>query len=92
MSHLRSIELSSRGRDTTVFPFSVPVFQSFEPMMLDAPVSFLVGENGSGKSTFLEALAIAVGSVVVGGEDLAHDRSLDHVRGLVEAVSRRFLT
>jgi predicted ATPase len=86
MSHLRSIELRSSAHESAVFPFNLPVFQSFEPVAFDAPVTFLVGENGSGKSTFLEAVAIAVGSVVVGGEDLAHDPSLDHVRGLADAL------
>src|SRR3712207_5369467 len=44
------------------------------------PVTFLVGENGSGKSTVLEALAAAVGSVVVGGEDVRADKTLGHAR------------
>jgi len=59
-------------------------------MVLDALVTILGGENGYGKSTFLEALAIAVGSVVVGGEDLAHARALDRVRGLADALKAPF--
>lgn len=31
-----------------------------------SPVTFLVGENGTGKSTLLEAIAPAVGAVTIG--------------------------
>jgi len=31
-----------------------------------SPVTFLVGENGTGKSTLLEAIAPAVGAVTTG--------------------------
>lgn len=84
MSHLRIVELRKPAKPG--FPFDLPVFQSFEPLSLNSRVTFLVGENGSGKSTFLEALAVAIGSVVIGGEDLARDPSLDHVRGLANAL------
>ncbi len=59
-------------------------------MVLDTLVTILGGENGYGKSTFLEALAIAVGLVVVGGEDLAHARALDRVRELAAALKAQF--
>ena len=43
-------------------------------------MTFFVGENGSGKSTVLEALACAVGSVTVGSESVKTDPSLASVR------------
>jgi predicted ATPase len=43
-------------------------------------VTFFVGENGSGKSTFLEALACAIGSITVGSESVKTDPSLKAVR------------
>jgi predicted ATPase len=39
------------------FPFDLPAVDDIEALQLDAPVTFLVGENGSGKSTIIEALA-----------------------------------
>lgn len=36
-------------------------------LILDTPVTFLVGENGSGKSTILEAIAVACGFNAEGG-------------------------
>ncbi len=37
------------------------------PLVLDAPVTFLVGENGMGKSTLIEAIAVAYGLNPEGG-------------------------
>src|SRR5207244_2691995 len=45
-------------------------------------VTFLVGENGSGKSTMLEAIAAGIGSIAVGREDLERDDTLDQVKKL----------
>jgi predicted ATPase len=47
-----------------------------------SPITFLVGENGSGKSTFLEAIACAAGSVTVGSESVATDPTLAAMREL----------
>jgi predicted ATPase len=39
------------------YPFDIPAVRELPAMRFDAPVTFLVGENGSGKSTVIEALA-----------------------------------
>ena len=79
--HLRSIEVRPwpEPLDGT-FPFSVPTLRSMGRLEFNAPVTFLVGENGSGKSSLLEALACAVGSVTVGAESVLHDPSLAALR------------
>lgn len=48
-------------------PFTIPVINSGFDLTLDAPITFLVGENGSGKSTILEGLAWALGYSAQGG-------------------------
>lgn len=65
------------------FPFDVPAVAAVEQLDLDAPVTLLAGDNGTGKSTIVEAIAEAMGFGVEGGE---LDRS-----GELPAVPRRAL-
>jgi predicted ATPase len=53
--------------DFDTFPFYIPAVRSIEKLKLHPAVTFLVGENGSGKSTILEALAIRLGHSEIGG-------------------------
>ena len=41
------------------YPFSLLVFNETKQILFESPVTFFVGENGTGKSTLLEAIAIA---------------------------------
>src|SRR3954463_6298841 len=50
------------------FPFDVPAVAAVEDMRLDAPVTLLAGDHGTGKSTLVEAVAEAIGFAVEGGE------------------------
>ncbi|MGL4573789.1 MAG: AAA family ATPase [Burkholderiaceae bacterium] len=50
-----------------VYPYTLPIFLGFEKLVFHPRVTFLVGENGSGKSTFLEAIATAYGLNAEGG-------------------------
>ena len=50
------------------FPFDVPAVAAFERLRLDTPVTLLAGDNGSGKSTIVEAIAEAIGFAAEGGE------------------------
>lgn len=53
--------------DFDKYPFNIDFVKNFERLTLDSPVTFIVGENGSGKSTFIEALAVACGLNAEGG-------------------------
>jgi predicted ATPase len=50
------------------FPFSVPAIANIDQLGLGESVTLLAGENGSGKSTILEAIAAAIGFAEHGGE------------------------
>jgi predicted ATPase len=55
--HLRKITLNPDKYPTqNHYPFNLELFQRTRQIMLEAPVTFFVGENGSGKSTLLEAI------------------------------------
>ena len=64
------------------FPFSVPTIATLGHIVLEAPITILVGENGTGKSTFLEALAIAAKLPAVGASRLTSDPTLGGQRRL----------
>jgi predicted ATPase len=49
--------LRERVEDWTVYPFSVPTIATLTEISLHSRIVFFAGENGSGKSTFLEAIA-----------------------------------
>jgi predicted ATPase len=63
------------------YPFDIAAVRALPTMRFDAPVTFLVGENGSGKSTVIEALARVLRFDLQGGttgtelgpRHLAHD-------------------
>lgn len=75
------------GEDAAAgFPFSVPSIATLERLELDAPITILVGENGAGKSTFLEALAIATGLPAVGSTRPSSDPTLEPQRRLARRL------
>lgn len=60
--HITSAALHPEKYPSTCqYPFSLPIFKQTEPILFENPVTFFVGENGTGKSTLLEALALAGG-------------------------------
>ena len=67
-------------RDGTRFPWTVPLVASLDVLEFATPVTFFVGENGSGKSTVLEGVAAGVRAIAVGSADLDKDDSLQAAR------------
>lgn len=49
------------------FPLNLPVIQNFQNISLHPNVTYVIGENGMGKSTLLEGIAIALGFNPEGG-------------------------
>jgi predicted ATPase len=64
---LRVELLRDRIEDPNAYPFNLPILKNFEKLELHPKVTYLVGENGSGKSTILEAIAVAAGCNAEGG-------------------------
>jgi predicted ATPase len=49
------------------YPFNLPVVRNLETLSLHPNVTFIIGENGTGKSTLLEAVAAGMGFNPEGG-------------------------
>ena len=69
MNYIKGIRLQS-GYEPDYYPFNIPAVRHLEKMgslNLEKPVTFFVGENGTGKSTLIEAIAVAMGFNGEGG-------------------------
>jgi predicted ATPase len=56
--HIRSLSfIHDTFPTTTSYPFSLDVFKKTERLAFHTPVTFFIGENGTGKSALLQAIA-----------------------------------
>lgn len=68
MAYLKRITLNwERVENRHEYPFNVPAVANLDSLDLDHNVVFFVGENGTGKSTLLEAMAYQCGFSIGGG-------------------------
>ena len=62
MVYLKGIRLNERiPLDKDEYPLNIPALRNFKDLTFDTPVTFIVGENGMGKSALIEAIAISMG-------------------------------
>ncbi len=55
--HLVKVRIhSDRYPTNRIYPFNIPVIRETPELIFKKPVAFFVGENGTGKSTLLEAI------------------------------------
>ncbi len=58
--HISKVSLHhDKYPDNNQYPFSLPLFNLTDELSFVSPVTFFVGENGTGKSTLLEAMALS---------------------------------
>lgn len=66
--YIREISLKrEKVFDGTRYPFTIPAVRHLDRLSFDPDVTFLIGENGTGKSTLLEAISVALGFNAEGG-------------------------
>jgi predicted ATPase len=66
--YLRRVWLDpSRIEDREAYPFCLPFLQDEFELSFDRPITIIVGENGTGKSTLLEGIAVLAGYDEAGG-------------------------
>lgn len=68
--------------DWDAYPFSIPAVRELGNIDFHPNVTFFVGENGAGKSTVLEGLAVALGFGSEGGTKSVQFRTADSVSPL----------
>jgi len=83
--------------DRAAYPFCLPLFREpgFE-LAFDRPITIIVGENGTGKSTLLEGIAVLAGFDEAGGGPgygaVDHSRAVERGGGdLAEALRASWL-
>ena len=73
MIYLKGIRLNEEmDINKKVYPFNIPALKNFKELDFDSPVTILVGENGMGKSTLIEAIAVSMGLNPEGGSSGFH--------------------
>jgi len=86
--HLKKIELfSDRYPTKEHYPFNLQVFQDTNSVAFRAPVTFFVGENGTGKSTLLEAMARKCGIHIWEGFERPRFKKSPYEKALYTALS-----
>jgi predicted ATPase len=65
---IRYIELDRESIPSfSEYPFCLPALKNFHSLSFHPQVTFIIGENGSGKSTILESIAVSYGFNAEGG-------------------------
>lgn len=82
MIHLQSVRVRNPDVLPDGYPFSIPIIQKLDELDFTAPVTFLVGENGSGKSSLIEAIAASANLPTVGSVAVADDETLNDAQAL----------
>jgi len=85
--HLKRVDLCPEKYPTTEhYPFNLNIFSETKSISFDSPVTFFVGENGTGKSTLLEALTHRCGIYIWGGTERRRFKVNLYEKRLWEAI------
>lgn len=69
------------------YPFNIEVIKNLNEITLTSPVTFFVGENGIGKSTIIEAIAVSLGLPAEGGTENFRYKTLNTTSNLHEYLT-----
>jgi predicted ATPase len=82
----------SQVRDRAEYPFCLPIFADDFDLQFEAPITIIVGENGTGKSTILEGIAVLAGYDDAGGgkgyRPVDHSEALEKMGGQLSKALR----
>ena len=82
----------SRVADREAYPFCLPVLKDDFELSFDRAITIIVGENGTGKSTLLEGIAVLAGFDEAGGNKgympVDHSEALEETGGKLSTALR----
>ncbi len=79
--------LNDSDIDFDEYPYNIEAVRQLEQLDFHPDVTFLVGENGAGKSTVLEAIALALGFNAEGGTKHARHVTVDATATLYQNLN-----
>lgn len=83
---VNKIQLKKENIDKSVYPFNIKVLKDFDYLDINNAVTLFYGENGVGKSTLIEAIAIALGLNPEGGSNNMHFSNYDDYSDLYKYI------
>lgn len=83
---MNEIILNRENINTNIYPFNIKCLRNFERLELENSVTMFYGENGVGKSTLIEAIAIALGLNPEGGTNNMRFSSYDDYSELYKYI------
>src|SRR6266436_9355095 len=91
--YLRRVWLDPSGiADRAAYPFCLPFLRDDFELSFDRSITIIVGENGTGKSTFLEGIAVLAGYDEAGGgkgyKPVDHSNALEVMGGELSKALR----
>ena len=91
--YLRRVWLDpSRIDDRAAYPFCLPFLQDEFELSFDRPITIIAGENGTGKSTLLEGIAVLAGYDEAGGGKgympVDHSNAIEAMGGKLSSAFR----
>ncbi len=89
---LRTVKLDLSHVDFTAYPFSLRIIKNLKDIHFPTQVTFFIRENGTGKSTLLEAIAYNAGFGPEGGsKNITFKTSVEDVYEGVQNFSDRLI-
>ena len=65
--YVNTVQLDDQDINLNDYPFNIPGIHNLKKLSFHPKVTYLIGENGMGKSTLLEAIAVGLGFNAEGG-------------------------